>query len=342
VTPAVAVKRSVAWGLLRTGLLSLHRLTRERSRAAILLYHRVNDDADPFFPALGVGHFVAQLEYLARRYRVEPLETVLDWLAEGAVGPGRVAITIDDGYPDTHDVVLPVLARLGLPATLFLCTAPPETSRPAWTDRARAILEHARRSPLRLPDLGLHLITTDSPRSRLAACVPLLQRLKQAGPATISSTLARMEQQLDPAPHRLRVLSWDEVRRISRGPVTLGAHTHNHYLLAHLDPAQLRSEVSTSVDLIEERVGSRPHAFAYPNGQDGDFDARSIRVFQDLGLRCALSSRHGMVGPQSDRWQLPRVYTSGTSLALFATRVGGLGIARGSRVGTTPAQLDVL
>ena len=39
-----------------------------------------------------VKQFTGQIEYLARRYRIEPYESVLDWLDRGAPGRPRVAI----------------------------------------------------------------------------------------------------------------------------------------------------------------------------------------------------------------------------------------------------------
>ncbi len=338
---APPLKRFLAWGLLHSGLLSLHRASRERGRAVILLYHRVNDEGDPFFPALPLEHFVAQLEHVARHYRVEPLESVLDWLEEGAPGPPRVVITIDDGYPDTHDVVLPTLERLGLPATLFLCTGPPETAQPVWSDRARGMLQQARGPTLSLPALGLPSLSTETREARLDACARLLPVLKQLGPGAIAQALAEAEEQLNPRPYAPRLLGWDEVRRLSRGPIALGAHTHNHYMLARLDDAQVGSEVAASVELIEARVGRRPRTFAYPNGQEGDYDPRSIETLRALGLRCALSSRHGFVRAVHDAWDLPRVYTTEASLPLFAARVSGLGLARRAgrgAAGTTDVQ----
>ena len=338
---ASTLKRSLAWTLLRSGLLSLHRAGRERGRTVILLYHRVNDEGDPFFPALPVKHFVAQLEHVARHYRVEPLENVLDWLREGAPGPARVVITIDDGYPDTHDTVLPTLERLGLPATLFLCTGPPETGQPVWSDRARGMLKHARGRTLHLPALESLSLSTDSPQARLDACRRLLLLLKQLGPAAIARALAQAEEQLDPGPHTPHLLGWNEVRRLSRGPITLGAHTHNHYMLARLDDAQIEAEIAASVELIEARVGLRPRTFAYPNGEAGDYDPRCIDTLRALGMRCALSSRHGLVRARHDPWELPRVYTTETSLPLFAARVSGLALARRAErgaAGTTDVQ----
>src|SRR5215472_16376458 len=123
------LKQVAAWTLHRAQLLRLHRMLLQRSQAILLLYHRVNNEGDPFFPGLSREQFREQLEYVGRCYRVEPLDEVIAWLSQGAPGPPRVAITIDDGYPDTVDVALPELERRGLPATLFLATGPPETGK---------------------------------------------------------------------------------------------------------------------------------------------------------------------------------------------------------------------
>jgi len=56
-----SLKRAMAWGLLRSGALSLHRSGFERHRAVILVYHRINDDRDPFFPSTPVEEFSQQL-----------------------------------------------------------------------------------------------------------------------------------------------------------------------------------------------------------------------------------------------------------------------------------------
>jgi peptidoglycan/xylan/chitin deacetylase (PgdA/CDA1 family) len=321
-----SLKHAAAWGLVRSGLLSLHRAGFQRSTAVVLLYHRVNDERDPFFPSLPVRHFVGQLQFLARHYAIEPLEATLDWLAAGAPGRARAVVTIDDGYPDTREIVFPQLQRLGLPATLFLCTGPPETRRPVWSDRARAALKHARTTTLRLPALGLPELRLDSLAARLAATERLLGRMKQSAPDAIARVLAELERQLEPGASAPRLLSWDDVRHMAKGPLALGAHTHNHYELSRLDDEQIRSEISTSIELIERRVAIRVSAFAYPNGQPEDYDDRSLRILPELGLRCALTSRHGFARAGQDLYQIGRVYTSEPSLPLFATRVGGLSL----------------
>jgi peptidoglycan/xylan/chitin deacetylase (PgdA/CDA1 family) len=325
-TARTSIKRAVAWSLLRSGALSVHRRLLQRAKAIVLLYHRVNDEGDPFFPSLPVRHFRDQLEHVARHYRIEPLEAVLDWLAAGAPGPARVALTIDDGYPDTGEAVLPILERLGLPATLFLCTGPPESGQPLWIDRVRALIKHARATALRFPALGEGELALDSAAARLLASTRLVACMKHLPPPEIARGLATLEERLEPGPFALRVIGWDDVRRLAKGPVALGAHTHNHYLLSTLDDAEVASEISTSLELIQRRAGVSARTFAYPNGEPGDYDERSVAVLRRLGVRCALTTRHGFARNAQDPYEIARIYTTEAFLPLFAARISGLGL----------------
>jgi peptidoglycan/xylan/chitin deacetylase (PgdA/CDA1 family) len=285
----------------------------------------VNDEEDPFFPALSRRVFVAQLDYVAARYRVEPLDAVIRWLAEGAEGPPRVSITIDDGHPDTFEVVLPELERRSLPATLFLSTGPPETGEPLWIDRTRWILKHARTPVLDDPSLGLPPSPLGGPAQRLGVLERLLRHLKAQGPGVVDRAVCSLEKALMPQGPPLRVLGWDEVRRMAAGPITLGGHTHRHYMLSRLDDCSQEDEVATSVRLIQERTGHRVSSFAYPNGEPADYDERAIAVLKRHGLRCAVTCRRGLARPGQDFFQLPRLYTSEPSLALFSARLAGFG-----------------
>lgn len=318
------IKRAVAFCLLRSGALSWHRARHERQRAIVLVYHRVNDERDPFFPALPRKVFADQLDYLAAHYRVEPLEEVVAWLAAGAEGPPRASITIDDGYPDTLEVAMPEIRRRGLPATLFLATAPPETGAPLWIDLTRWIVKHARAPEVSVESLGLRAAPLEGTASRLRVLATLLGRLKSRGPAEVDGVVAELQARLDPSGPPLGLLSWGDVRQLAEGGITLGGHTHRHYMVSRLGDDLLRDEIALSIRLIEERVGGRVRTFAYPNGEPSDYDARAIAVLRALGLRCAVTCRYGLARPDHDPFQLPRLYTSERSIALFAARLAGL------------------
>ncbi len=140
-----AVVRVAAAGLHRA------RLTKPVSRMAgylsrvprfpILSYHRVNDERDPFFPSLPTEVFERHMAFVSAAYVVLPLEELVERMARGRVPRNALAITFDDGYRDNLTHAAPVLARHGLPATVFLATGVIGTGRGAVVRSARPGLQ---------------------------------------------------------------------------------------------------------------------------------------------------------------------------------------------------------
>ncbi|HEX8802651.1 MAG TPA: polysaccharide deacetylase family protein [Acidimicrobiales bacterium] len=93
--------------------------------AVVLIYHRVGGgsgteiDLDP-------GLFDEQMAWLAASGRAASLDDALDAVSAPeppAGGPGDpVVVTFDDGTADLAEVALPVLARHGVPATVYVAT----------------------------------------------------------------------------------------------------------------------------------------------------------------------------------------------------------------------------
>ncbi|MGH9321901.1 MAG: polysaccharide deacetylase family protein [Vicinamibacteria bacterium] len=320
------LKSSTAACLYRSGALSLHRSFLERGRGIVLMYHRVNDHTDPFFPSLPVSVFAQQLDYLVRHYRVEPLESVVEWVTSGAAGKPRVALTIDDGYPDTFECMMPELAKRGLSATLFLSTSPVETGDVLWTERLRWAFKHATRARVDLSAVGLGLSELGAVQERLPLLRRLLSGLKERQPSVIEEVSSRLAHELRPDGPLPRTLTWDRVKEMSEsGCFAVGAHTHRHYLLSRLDDAELEREIRTSAELIRSRLARPVRLFCYPNGRSRDYDARSFPILRSLGVRYAVSAESGFVRPASPPLELPRIYTSEKSLPLFAARLAGIG-----------------
>jgi peptidoglycan/xylan/chitin deacetylase (PgdA/CDA1 family) len=64
--------------------------------------------------------FAAQMDYLAQRRQVIPLDALLS--PAPRTGPPRVAITFDDAYTSVLEHAVPVLRAHGFPATFFVPT----------------------------------------------------------------------------------------------------------------------------------------------------------------------------------------------------------------------------
>lgn len=94
----------------------------DNGRPLVLMYHGVglrSATADPHNLFVSLAELVAQVETLRQR-GWRPL-TMAEYLA-GGVGSRRFLLTFDDGYRSVHDLAMPLLARLGVPATVFVCS----------------------------------------------------------------------------------------------------------------------------------------------------------------------------------------------------------------------------
>ena len=92
------------------------------SRALVLMYHGVgcrSVRADPHNLFVSTTELAGQLLSLRDR-GWRPL-TLPEYLA-GGLGPRRFLLTFDDGYQSVHDLAMPLLATMGVPATVFVCS----------------------------------------------------------------------------------------------------------------------------------------------------------------------------------------------------------------------------
>lgn len=86
----------------------------------ILCYHSVDPDWESPM-AVHPDDFERQCAWLARHRRVLPMAEALARLdSSGRLPRGAAAITIDDGFDDTHTTAWPILARHRLPSSVYL------------------------------------------------------------------------------------------------------------------------------------------------------------------------------------------------------------------------------
>ena len=120
-----------------------------RQRVTVLMYHAVVSSplAVPDWSFLDERAFRAQLEYVAGRFEVVTLSQATRSLRQRGVHRPTAVITFDDGFQSVHEVALPVLKRMGLPATVFLVTGMVGTDDTPWFCRLnRALAAATRRS----------------------------------------------------------------------------------------------------------------------------------------------------------------------------------------------------
>jgi peptidoglycan/xylan/chitin deacetylase (PgdA/CDA1 family) len=278
------------------------------------------------------AEFLAQMRYLQAHYDCLPLaDALLEMERSSPRGRPIACVTFDDGYLNNRTVAYPILASLGIPATIYLTTGFVGTSRSLWTTTLELALSQSHGLPLELSDLGMmpRVLTRDSFKPLTAE---IIARLKRLAPVPRETALASLLGQL-PTPHvpdAFRFMSWPDVSAVmSSGLIAIGAHTVNHELLSRLETSDVVFEVGSSIATIAAETGQRVLTFAYPNGTTADFDDRSKQIVRDAGCIGAVSTRYGLNGAREDRFALRRVVIGAfDTIASFRIRCAGMPGAR--------------
>ena len=176
-----------------TGVGALYVRARRANGAVILMYHSVaGDDAGRWLDPRSrvcAERFEAQMRYLARRRHVVSMTELVEAIeADGELQAGTVALTFDDGYRDNADVASPILAKHGLPWTLYLPTGYISEGEAQWIDQLHTMFMARTRDELSLDDWGLGRPDLRSSHTSRTAYQPVADRLLGASQGQRAAT----------------------------------------------------------------------------------------------------------------------------------------------------------
>lgn len=314
------MKRSTLALLGSLGFLSAAREL-QRGRSVILTYHGVlsgDDDAYNYlnYNFVAAGTFEQQIQYLLRHYRPIRLADLVRSYRNNTPPPARsVALTFDDGFANNCTVAFPILQKYGFPFTIFLTTGMLESpGAQLWSERVKRAVYLCPRESVVLPILGRDIqCQLESPGAREQATRRVLHMLKRSPPAERNAALLIIESACGRPEltarelERYEFLTWAQVRTMASAGVEFGSHTVHHPILSTLDEPALRDELVASKRRIEAEIGQDCYAFAYPNGQPGDFGVREKRALQAAGYSCGLSLGGTLNPARPDPFELDRI-----------------------------------
>ncbi|MDQ3812564.1 MAG: polysaccharide deacetylase family protein [Armatimonadota bacterium] len=95
------------------------------------------------------------------------------------------------------------------------------------------------------------------------------------------------------APDGYPKLTWDDLRAMQAAGFEIGAHTVNHVDLGLADEPMAESEIKDGLAMLNQELGERPRAFAFPWGKPANITKRALEVVQEAGYYAAVSAYGG-------------------------------------------------
>jgi peptidoglycan/xylan/chitin deacetylase (PgdA/CDA1 family) len=225
-----------------------------------------------------------------------------DRLADKSDTRKFAAFTLDDGCQDNFIYALPVFRKHNVPFSVFAAAGFVERTRSMWWLTAEELVRKLDVVPFdfgggveRLP--AGDLMDKFEAFRRLTHYVATVDEDKAV--AVIDETARRHG--IDPLAIVAReTMDLTTLRAIAADPLArIEAHTLTHPALARLSAERLMQEITGSADKVEEYVGRRPRALAYPYGTPASVGPREFEAARKAGFAVAMTTQPGMLGPDS-------------------------------------------
>jgi peptidoglycan/xylan/chitin deacetylase (PgdA/CDA1 family) len=273
----------------------------------VLLWHSVDRTwAYPCLPGHGIRGLGQQLRWVQQVATVVPLASSLQALEAGHRLPARaVSLTFDDGYRNQLELAVPLLERLGMPATFFLVPGLLSREVHAWWEVLAWALACSRKPTVRwggeeLPTGRIHGHRT------LQRMLPTLRTQPRAlTERRVRELVDRLEPEGQPGDQDL-FLDWDGARELVRRGFMVGSHTMYHASLRYEPASEQLQDLVESRRQLRAGLGVDPHLLAYPYGQLAHYSAETIRSTESAGYSHAMTVRAGLTRPSTPRHEIPR------------------------------------
>ena len=251
--------------------------------------------------------FERQLSWIGKHYRFVSSNEMTSAMETGQKArkstndKPAAMVTFDDGYQDVYQNALPILKRMGIPATMFVVTDLVGTRQILLHDELYLLLNdiirnHPESKPaflrdvastdsLNVPELLTPLSNAlDNDTDAYHATRLILGKLSQSGLRKIIALL-RQHIALDGESTRaFQMMDWDMLRDWVAQGMTVGSHSKTHALLAKESPAVIEEEIEGSRLELERQLNVPIKDFAYP---DGSFDTDVLKAIDCGGYKAA-------------------------------------------------------
>jgi peptidoglycan/xylan/chitin deacetylase (PgdA/CDA1 family) len=267
-----------------SGALRLYHKLRNRRVLTVLMFHRVlpgkeaeEQQADPVYTI--DDRLLAEIgRFISAHYNIVSLRQVVDSRrGKTPLPPYPLLITFDDGWQDNITYAAPVLARQGLPWTLFVAADAPDAGASWWQE----VLLRSYRSGRQSYDSLLARVQHGGAHTDNGKELALLEAYGATDPAARAAAL-------EPAnPAERHIASWSDLRAIQSEQVQIGVHGASHLPLTSVNP---RQDLASAKSTMQNELG--PNAVLTLSFPHGRYNGETCAVARSLGFELLFTSDH--------------------------------------------------
>jgi peptidoglycan/xylan/chitin deacetylase (PgdA/CDA1 family) len=269
----------------------------------------------------------------------------MDEVCRRAVTPAQprrfACVTFDGGYRDLMTSAYPVLARHGVPFTVYLPTAFPDGLGEAWWLGLEEVIAREKRISLVMGRQERHFdIGSTSEKYQLYNF--LGDWMRSLPPGELSSAINDLCKRYSvdfTALSRDASMDWTELATLAADPlVTIGSATVNYPVLSTLNDMAAQREMTMGRAVAEAAFRRDVRHFAYPFGDRASWRPQHAAMAAEADLASAVSTIPGVVEAEgrSNLHALPRIAWDGRqrSLRVMRAMLSGITFPSARRDGT--------
>ena len=238
-----------------------------------------------------------------------------------------VCLTFDGAYKDLITSAYPVLAKHGVPFTVYVPTAFPDGLGEAWWLALEQVIARESRISLVMDrkeqrfDIAVHVRKISA--LRVSRRLDAFAARRRIFPSAIKDLCKRYSVDLA-ALSREASMDWDDLAKLAADPlVTIGSATVNYPVLSNLKDADALREMTMGRAVAQAAFHRDVRHFAYPFGDRAAFRRQHVAMAEEAGFASAASAIPGVVEAEgrTNLHALPRIAWDGRQRSLRAMRV---------------------
>lgn len=301
------------------------------SRLYITMYHYIRNlkySRYPNIKGLDYQLFCRQIQFLKNNFNIVRMEQVIEAVeGDGHLPEKSLLLTFDDGYIDNYNVVFPLLDEYGIQGSFFVSGKTFTEHKLLDVNKIHYILASADISKVIIdlkqlmdyyrgkefdypPTEELYRIYAVNERFDGKDIIFVKRMLQTVLPEKLRTIIASslLEKYVEVREEQLAnelYMSEDQIRLMKRHGMYIGVHGYDHYWLGDLKPEQMKNDISTALDVLNEFIDRKCWVMNYPYGS---YNQNVIEYIKSQGACAGLTTNVSVADISKDSsYELPRL-----------------------------------